>query len=262
MLRSMTTNRNRETVATTETSLLILDLIKEQNEASLSQILDQIDLSKTTVHRHLATLNEQGYLSKHGERYRLGMKLWHLGNRAKNDSKVLELAERAVERLADQTQLESQFDVEADGQMISVFSRLGNDMEAAFEPGRCFCLHTTATGKAILAELPEARRAEIIEKRGLPSQTEHTITSKSVLEEELRDVRRRGYAINDEELRDGLLAVAGTIQYPDDHILGGISVGGPLYRIDREHLETGLAQPLISVIEDVERALTDVDLHM
>lgn len=258
----MTMNLERKTVASTETSLLVLELVKERNGARLSDIVDEVDVSKSTAHKHLTTLRELGYLSKQGEIYQLGMKLWHLGNRARSDRKVFSLAEQAVERLADQTQEEAQFDVEENGQIISVFSRMGTNMEATFEPGRCFHLHTTATGKAILAQLSEERRDGIVDKWGLPSETEHTITTKAAFEEELRDVRRRGYAFNDEELRDGLRPVAGAVRYPDGHAFGGISVGGPLYRIDREYMRGELTRKLISVIEEMERKMTDVEMHV
>jgi IclR family acetate operon transcriptional repressor len=88
-------------------------------------------------------------------------------------------------------------------------------------------LHATATGKAILAWLPEIELVRVISANGLTKYTEKTITTLSGLIEDLRLVRRRGYSIDDEELQDGVVCIGAALRDPGGAIVGSISTTIP-----------------------------------
>jgi DNA-binding IclR family transcriptional regulator len=258
----MDSSNDTTTMQTTATSLTILELVKKQDGARLATLTEQLELTKSTVHAHLMTLCDHGYLVKEGEIYRLGLRLWHLGNQARNGREVFALAQSAVHELATRTQEEAEFDVESTGEIISVFSEMGNNNEPTFEPGRVFHPHNTATGKAILAELPPEERERILTSHKLPVDTAHTVTSRDSLKDELAIIQRQGYALNDEELREGLRAVGAALKYPDGRILGGLSVGGPIYRISDEYFTDDLPKILLEVVNEFQQKLKSTNPYL
>jgi DNA-binding IclR family transcriptional regulator len=115
-------------------------------------------------------------------------------------------------------------------------------------------MHTTSAGKAMLAHYPQERVDEIIDQHGLESQTENTITTRDELYEVLERVRERGYAFNRAERRDGLQAIGAPVLAPDDRVLGGLSVTGPVRRMKSEH-ESYLPDLLLDFTEDIRLRL-------
>jgi len=92
-------------------------------------------------------------------------------------------------------------------------------------------LHSTAAGKAILAEMPEQRVMDIISEHELPAETEHTITDPDSLVEELDEIREHGIAYNDEESVEGLRAVGVPVRGSNGIAIGALSVSGPSNRL-------------------------------
>jgi IclR family acetate operon transcriptional repressor len=92
--------------------------------------------------------------------------------------------------------------------------------------GRTVPLHCSALGKVLLAhgvaELPQGR---------LEPRTDQTITSRAKLELDLREVRRRGYAVTDAELEPGLVAIAAPVHRDGGAVVAALSVSGPASRL-------------------------------
>ncbi|MFC7231646.1 IclR family transcriptional regulator [Saliphagus sp. GCM10025308] len=93
-------------------------------------------------------------------------------------------------------------------------------------------MHWTGLGKCLLAYLPQQRREQIIDESELPRSTANTITDPDELRRELKQIREQGYAIEDEERREGIRGVEVPILTPDDEILGSIGLTGPVNRFD------------------------------
>ena len=92
-------------------------------------------------------------------------------------------------------------------------------------------LHATAAGKAILAELPEHRVNEIVDKHGLPAETDQTITDRDNLFQELGRIQKQKIAYNNEESVKGLRAVGVPVFRPNGFILGAFSMSAPSNRL-------------------------------
>jgi len=117
-------------------------------------------------------------------------------------------------------------------------------------------MHDTAAGKAILAELPDERVDAIVDEWGLPAETDATIDTREELDAALAETAERGYGVVVEEFAEGLVAVGAAVHAADE-IIGGLSVGGPTYRIDRDRLHDDLAPALLAVVEEFEDDLED-----
>jgi IclR family acetate operon transcriptional repressor len=110
--------------------------------------------------------------------------------------------------------------------------------------GRRNAVHCTAVGKAVLAGLPEAVVDQIIDQRGLRRFTAKTLTTAAELKSELREIRHRGYAIDDEENEEGVRCVGAMVRDFSGRPAAAISVSAPSFRMSREKLR--VLAPLVS----------------
>jgi DNA-binding IclR family transcriptional regulator len=113
-------------------------------------------------------------------------------------------------------------------------------------------LHQLAAGKAILAALPTEEVDRIVDRRGLPSRTDNTITDEERLREELERVRERGYAFNRSESIEGLNAVGACFRDEEGWPLGALSISGPANRLTGSLFEDELPNRLLGAINEVE----------
>jgi len=113
-------------------------------------------------------------------------------------------------------------------------------------------LHSTAAGKAILAEMPEQRVMDIISEHELPAETEHTITDPDSLVEELDEIREHGIAYNDEESVEGLRAVGVPVRGSNGIAIGALSVSGPSNRLRGEVFREEIPNIMLGHANEVE----------
>ena len=106
-------------------------------------------------------------------------------------------------------------------------------------------LHATATGKAILAWIPDTELVRIISTNGLNSFTSQTIVSLSGLIEELRLVRRRKFAVDDQEFCDGIVCIGAAIRQDAGAVVGSISISLSSEQANKEY-RTFLIKEIIS----------------
>jgi IclR family transcriptional regulator, acetate operon repressor len=111
---------------------------------------------------------------------------------------------------------------------VRVDAGLGGDSGAA---------HATATGKAILAWLPPTELDRIVGDKGLSAFTPHTIIDIEALREELRLTRRRGYSLDREEFRPGVVCIGAAIRDHAGAVVGSISVSAPAFRATADYID-------------------------
>ncbi|MDL5360650.1 IclR family transcriptional regulator [Halalkalicoccus sp. NIPERK01] len=263
----MPTDRARGGVKTTERSFAFVEHIQRRDGATLSELVAEFGLAKSTVYKHLSTLESHGYLEKEGEQYHVGLKFHHHGEYARLRKRGYRLAGRTVRDLAERTSEEADFVVENDGRTITVYesyhpqNSYREDLFATTSDlshsGTYYHMHCTAAGKALLAELPDERVAAILDRWGLPARTENTITDRAALRDDLARTRERGYAVADEEYVDGLRAVGVAVSNPDGSTLGALGMSVPTYRRESDAFETDLAGIVVEAARDLEAALRE-----
>jgi DNA-binding IclR family transcriptional regulator len=242
---------NDSTLQTSTTSLAILDAIADHDGASLSELADQFDLAQSTIHTHLTTLYENGVIVKEGSEYYPGLKLLGLGEIAKNRKSEYQIARREAQGLAENVNEEVAFSVEEHGRAIIVFAENSDPSREGFQAGRRFYMHASAGGKAILSKFDDEHIDDVIERWGLPHLTDHTITDREALFDDIERIRERGYSISDQEALDGLTAIGVPVMYPDGQVFGSLDVSGPAYRIaEKRDTITGLLLDARDKLED------------
>jgi DNA-binding IclR family transcriptional regulator len=224
--------QSKNTVRSSAKTLRILEAVHELGGVGVTELAKYLDMSKATVHHHLSTLEENEYVVNDGSTYRTGLKLLEMGERARRQSGLFEIAKPDVDELAEETGELANLMVEEHGRGVYVHIASGERaIRLDTRVGTRQYLHTSALGKAILAHMPEERFEEVIDRHGLPSQTPNTVTEKDVLEEELDEIRKRGVAFDGEERAEGIRCVAAPITDNENQLVGAVSVSAPSARM-------------------------------
>lgn len=246
-------------MSTTETSFEILERIRASDEPlGPSALGRRLDRAKSTIHRHLATLERLGLVVREddgagGAEYRPGLRLLDFGLSARERHPLYPVVAPKVDELAGETGEKVWCIVPEGGRSVHLYGAGGSrSVRTAAREGSRGYLHRHAAGKAILAHLPEGRAREIVEREGLPPRTAETITDEATLFEELERVRERGYAVNREESVRGLHAVGVPVRDGSGVAVGAISVSGPANRLRGERLEGTLPDLLLGAANEVE----------
>src|SRR5271169_5456409 len=169
---------------------------------SLAEICQRLRLHKSTAHRSLMVLERSALIERTPEnRYRLGLKLYELGNRAVEQVDLRTRVHPFFRRLAAQV---------GETVHLSVLQKTSIVYLDKVEPNRRVCMssktgtsnpvYCTSMGKAMLAFQPEEVIEQIVAKIRFVRHTRKTLTSRDALLKALERVRRRGYAIDDQEI--------------------------------------------------------------
>lgn len=235
------------------TAIDVVETLYERDGARIEELAEALDVSKSTVHRHLSTLRRANYVTKEGDVYYLSLQFVELGEYVRNRKRVFKLAEPKVEELAEATGERAQFVVEEHGYVRYVHRSTGEHaVKTISGVGKRVRMHAVAAGKAILANLPDARVREILDDRGLPAFTENTITDEEQLFEELADVRDRGVSFSDGEVVAGLRAVGVPVHGTDSRVLGALTVAGPTHRLTGDVWRSEIPDLLLGAANELE----------
>jgi DNA-binding IclR family transcriptional regulator len=205
-----------------------------QPELNVRDIAERTGLHKSTAHRILMALQHNGLVEQdpRSGRYHLGLQLVKLGEHALQRLDVRMIAHPQLEDLAAQTRETVHLAV-LDGDQVVMLDRVEGQhaLSTPSLPGRLFPAHSTSLGKAILAGLDDVEVRRLLGSRTLKRHTAKTLQSVDALLDDLRGVRRRGYAVTDEELELGLCTAGAAIRDRSGAVVAAISVGGPTARL-------------------------------
>jgi DNA-binding IclR family transcriptional regulator len=212
-------------------------------QLGVSEISRALGLKKATTHRLLASLRRRDFVAQDPvtRRYRLGIKLWELGSRATSQVAWVDRAKPFLQELTDQTGETTHLAVLDDGEVLYIDKvETTRSLRMPSQVGRRLPAHCTGVGKALLAHLPHVDVTSIMARRGMPAHTPRTITDLAALEADLKDVRARGYSIDDEEIEEGLRCIAAPVRDHSGRVVAAVSIAGPASRLpDRELARQG-----------------------
>ncbi|MGQ4556146.1 IclR family transcriptional regulator domain-containing protein [Halobellus sp. GM3] len=229
----MNSTAPRRPVKTVDTAADIIRTLLGTNGMTMSAIADEVGLAHSTTHRHLATLVENEFVVRDGDEYRLSFWFLDVGTQTRRLHPLYKAGREYIDRLADETDARVWLSTIENGYSVTLYwASNQNPLYQHSRIGTRHHLHSSAVGKAMLAELPVSAVDAIVETRGLPAQTEHSITERDALSAELETVREQGYALSSEETVEGMDAVAVSVSDTVADILGAICVGCPTSRMD------------------------------
>ncbi len=250
---------SRYAIKTLERGLSVLTLFTNaSSELTLTEISRSVDLNMTTSLRIASTLEGAGYLRRDPEtkRYRPSLKVLQLGFSALRSMDIRQAARPHLERLSRETG-ETVSHAVLDGLEIVYVDRIRNRqiVGVVLGMGSRLPAHCTSMGKAMLAYLPEDQLEARLHGAVLEACTGNTIIETDSLEADLTKVRRRGYAVNNQELAVGLRAVAAPIWGEHGEVVAAINISGSTERISRSRLRQELAPLLVETAAEISQTL-------
>lgn len=241
------------TVKAVETSIRITESLKQQDSASLTELAKETGLSKSNVHKHLATLQKEGFIVKRENEYSLSLRYLDYGGEARLSYPGTQLIKPRITELAQKTGEVAQFMIEERGWSVIVYKATGHQaVSTRTRPGTHLRMHQTASGKAMLSQMPQTKVESILDSRGLKAATENTITDKEEIFEELERTKDRGYALNKGESTRGLQAVSAPILKVNNDVIGACSVSGPKHRMKGQIEEKEVPEIVLSIVNEIE----------
>jgi DNA-binding IclR family transcriptional regulator len=224
----------------------ILELLAGSKRGlSPAELVEMTGMPRSSVHCLTLTLERRGYLYRNTKtgRYLLGLKLFGLANYANGGMELRERAAPELSQLMQQTRLTVHLAVlENDEAVLVAKVDSPGIFRLATWAGKRMEFHCTSIGKAMAAHLPEETVLRIVAAHGLTRHNENTILCERKLREELREVRKLGYAVDDEEEEIGLRCIGAPVFDSEGNVVAAISIAGPTSQIHAENLATYAAK--------------------
>jgi DNA-binding IclR family transcriptional regulator len=245
-------------LTTLDKGLRVLEALSEADtsSATLTTLSRALGMHRTTVFRILGTLRARGYVSRDHEtdRYRLGVRVLTLASSVLEDLDIRQAALPGLQELNRATRELVYLTVLDQGEVITV-EHLESDQALTLRAriGARRPLHCTASGKALIAHLPE-REVDALLGANLASYTPRTITRPEALHQQLAEVRERGFSWDDEEFIEGVRCVAAPVFGMDGRVVGAVSLAAPTLRTPWERLWQ-LGADTRSAASDISRRL-------
>ena len=225
------------------------------DELGVTQIAERLSMTKGSVHRHLQTLVERGYLvqSSTTTRYAIGPRSRLLARHAPETDLVL-LAEGPMRQLRDALGHPVVLS-EITPRGALVLSKLSGraPIEIGVRPGSELSFHASAQGKVMLAFAPQPMRARVL-GQPLPRFTDRTIVSVRKIEQELQEIIRLGFSTAPEEVMLGLNALAAPIFDAQDACIACVALVGSIQFLPDKPRPADVAQ-LIETAKQISRKL-------
>ncbi|MDR1728724.1 MAG: IclR family transcriptional regulator [Acidobacteriota bacterium] len=238
---------------------ILLLLKREGREMTIAEIADATGWPRSSIHKILLTLNYHALLDRdvRTKRYSLGSEFTDMGQFtiAAGVQRLRSVSRPFLEQLVKYSNESASVSVLRNTQIIfldGVEAPVPNRVSVII--GVSMPATVTASGRAVLAFLPSARVDEIVRSVGLPSTSGKSIVSIRDYYNELDIVRKRGYAIDGEEWRTGMVGVAAPVFNPRKQAVGAVSIVGEPARMPMDKLDR-YGKKCVKVSEEITRQL-------
>ncbi|MEV4801866.1 IclR family transcriptional regulator C-terminal domain-containing protein [Nonomuraea sp. NPDC049421] len=227
-----------------------------QPELTLSQVARATGLSRAAARRFLITLTDLGYVRSDGRLFALTPRVLELGYAYLSSLSLPEVADPHLERLAAEVR-ESASVAVLDGEDVVYVARVATAriMRVTINIGTRFPAYCTSMGRVLLAGLPAAELDAYLERAELRRLTSRTIVLPAALRAELDEVRRRGWAMVDQELEEGLRSIAAPIRDRSGRTVAAVNVSTHASRTSLQAVHRDLLPPLLATAAKIESDL-------
>ncbi|CAM3505535.1 IclR family transcriptional regulator [Paracoccus nototheniae] len=215
-------------------ALDVMEALAAHEGITLTGLSTHLDQSPATMHRVLATLEQRRYVESNPDRQEwfIGPEAFRLGSAFLRRTNIVERSRATMRDLMARSGETANLGIERDGDVLFVSQvETHQTIRAFFPPGTRSPLHASGIGKALLAAFDDDRLAAFIRQAPFARFTDKTIGSADDLHAAIAQIRRRGYAFDDEERTLGMRCVAAVITNSHDEAVAGVSVSGPTTRM-------------------------------
>ena len=225
---------------------------------TLSQISERVELSRASTRRFLLTLENLGYVSLKGRNFQLTAKVLDLGYGYLSSLSLPEIAQPHLEVLASRVHESASASV-LDGTDIVYIARvpIRRIMSVKINIGTRMPAHATSMGRVLLSGLSTPDLKTLVAKFEMLKYTSNTITSKSVLLQEINKVKNQGWSISDQELEFGLRSIAVPILNKSQEIVASINISTTVQNSTLESMEATFLPELKITAQRISDDLTN-----
>jgi DNA-binding IclR family transcriptional regulator len=234
----------------------ILELMMESPDgATLTDLSSAMGEKLSTIHHLVSTLRQAGMLQQDpsSKVYRLGLKAFRIGQAALDH---LDLAKRAQPLMRELARVTGEgvtlVQYEGEKPVYVLGYESSHTIGMRYRPGSPIPLHCTGSGKIFLSRMSDEELSACLEALPLKRYTPNTVVDADRLREEIAKVGLQGYALDNQEVEEGLLCIAAPILNHQGEVVGSISLSGPNNRLEDR---------LDKVIKQVCKTARSVSLH-
>ncbi len=250
---------DKDYIRSIEKCFVILDCLnKSDSLLTLEEIIQRTGYKKTTCFRLVKTMLDLGILERAAstKTYQFGYRLIQLGSSALKNMNLRKSAVPSLRQLRDETGETVNLGILSGSEVLFV-ERIMSDylVNININVGDRLPLHISSMGKVMLAFLSEENREKIIPQMNLLQKTDRTIVTEDELRQEIETIRKRGYAINDEEIEKGLRTVAAPIINYTGEAFAAINIAWLIARHPKRSVFTEFGAKVVKVAEQISRSM-------
>jgi DNA-binding IclR family transcriptional regulator len=250
-----------ESIRAVERALDVLLCFSRQTpELSMTQIVEKVGIHKSSVHRLLGTLEKKRFVERDPGTgaYHLGVRLLQMAYLTLEQNDLRQMAAPFLRRLWEQHKETVHLATLDDVDVVFVeVIESQQRVKLAAAIGQRLPAFATASGKTILARMPDESVRQILE-RGMPRYTQRTLDSPAAFFEDLGRVRERGFALDEQEYEEGISAVAAPILNVNGQPIAAVAIAGPAYRLAREQL-LEIGPSVLAAAREITREISMAD---
>ena len=215
--------------------LTLLALLAEGDGIALSELAHRAALAPSSAYRLLQTLAARGFVEfmERDHLWAIGVEAFRTGMAFQRRHSIAAVSRGIMRDLVQVSGETANIAVLEDGEIVFVAQVESQEpIRAFFRTGERRAAHASGIGKALLAAMPREAVERVISRRGLHRFTAGTLTDPAALFDELARTHGRGWALDDEERNSGMRCVAAAIFNEHGDPIAGVSVSGPVARLD------------------------------
>jgi DNA-binding IclR family transcriptional regulator len=247
---------DRYRIDATQTSLEILELVSDRGGASLTELTNEYELSKTGVMKHLRTLCETGHLVREENTYHVGLRFLPLAAQARERIQLTSVARPEISDMAQAAGEQANLLVEEDGRGIYTYTESVRDADGDEQPieGPIIPHDETGAGKAILSQMTD-ERLEQLRDEGKLQNTDPTDFAD--LQSEIRMVHEQDIAFDRGNNRFNLQCAGTVIHDSGSTPVGAVELVGPEIRVTDKRLEEDFPGLILKAVSDIEKKVSN-----
>lgn len=238
--KSFNSSDSKTTIRALDRAVDVLEALASADGLILSDLSRQLKQSPATLYRALSTLEERelAEMDPQTQAWHIGPMAHKLGAAFLRRSSVIERSRPIMRELMLETGETSNLGIERQDEVMFVSQvETHETIRAFFPPGTLSPMHASGIGKALLSCFSKDQLSAYVRRAKLEKFTPKTISSAEKLEEELRMIRARGWAFDDEEKTEGMRCIAAPIRNIYGEAVAGISVSGPTQRLSNSEVD-------------------------
>lgn len=254
----MDKNNKKYQVQSVDRALQILTCFSlTKPELTLTEICEITQLPKPTVFRLLASLMAAQFISRTSDqqRYTVGIKLFELGNIYLSNLSIERIAAPYMQKITQKHNIACNLAILDEGQVVYIAStNSSGPFHYASIIGYRHHIHCSALGKALVIDMPDQEILKILQEKGMPALSPHTITDHNLYLENLKKAKEDGYTVDDQEGAVGIYCLGVPIRNRANKVIAALSVSGPSPQFTDEIRQ--------EIIQDLKASVSELLPHL